>query len=91
MPADPVRRFFKFDDRDAADAHAIAEFHALPLRNKVCFAARAYDAATVVVPADPEAGHVPDGLTLSKTSREYFNALRWISTLPRRVPLPSLI
>ena len=90
MPADPNRRFFKFDDRDGSDARRIAEFQALPLHNKVCFSARAYE-DSVVVPADPGASHVPDGLKLSKTSHEYFNALRWISTLPRCVPLPSWI
>ena len=91
MPAEPARYFFKFDDRESASTEQIAQFCAMPLANKVCFTARAYGVATVLAPAEAGAGHVIDGLSLGQVSRKYFNALRWISSRPRWMPLPSLV
>jgi hypothetical protein len=34
---------------------------------------------------------VLDGLALATVSRRSFNALRWVSTLPAWLPLPSLL
>lgn len=88
---DPVKWFFKFDDREGATAEDIREFCGLPLANKVCFTGTAYGFSTVVVPGDPGVVRVSDGVTLSKISRRYFNTLRWVSTRPARIPLPSLL
>ena len=88
---DPRRLFFKFDDREgASDAH-IEAFCRLDLANKVCFTARAHNWPTVVTPPAPGEDHVLDGVSLAAVSRRCFNALRWISPLPRWAPLPSLI
>jgi uncharacterized protein (DUF1919 family) len=89
--ADPRRRFFKFDDREGATADHIDAFAALPLDNKVCFTVGRYDARTVLVPAAAGESHAPDGVSLANVSRRYFNTLRWISALPRWLPLPSLV
>ncbi len=88
---DPARRFFKFDDREGATAAHIAAFAALPLANKVCFSARRFPTPTVLAPAAPGEDHVLDGASLAAVSRRAFNTLRWISALPRWLPLPSLI
>lgn len=88
---DPNRRFFKFDDREGATAAHIAAFAALGLPNKVCFTVRRYDAPTVLAPAAPGEDHVLDGVSLANVSRRSFNTLRWISALPKWLPLPSLL
>jgi uncharacterized protein (DUF1919 family) len=88
---DPARRFFKFDDREGASAADIAAFGALGLPNKVCFTVRRYEAPTVLAPAAPGEDHVLDGVSLANVSRRSFNTLRWISALPRWLPLPSLV
>jgi uncharacterized protein (DUF1919 family) len=88
---DPARRFFKFDDREGAtDAH-IAAFEALAAPNKVCFTARRHETPTVLAPSAPGEDHVLDGVSLAGVSRRAFNTLRWISALPRWLPLPSLV
>lgn len=89
--ADPARRFFKFDDREGATAAHLDAFSALDFTHKVAFAARPAAAPAVVVPAAPGEDHAPDGVRLAAISRRYFNALRWISTRPGWVALPSLI
>lgn len=92
MAEDPARYFFKFDDRDDATTDDIGAFFDLPLDNKVCFTARyRHGLATVAAPAEPGSSHVPDGLTLGRVSRKYFNTLRWISSQPSWIRLPSLI
>lgn len=88
---DPGRRFFKFDDREGATAADIAAFAALGLPHKVCFTVRRYEAPTTLAPAAPGEGHVLDGVSLANVSRRRFNTLRWISALPRWLPLPSLV
>ncbi len=88
---DPRRRFFKFDDREGATAAHIAAFAALDAPNKVCFTARRYDTPTILAPAAPGEDHVLDGVSLADVSRRSFNTLRWISNLPRWLPLPSLV
>lgn len=88
---DPARRFFKFDDREGATAAHIAAFAALGLPNKVCFTVRRYETPTILAPAAPGEGHVLDGVSLANVSRRSFNTLRWISALPRWLPLPSLL
>jgi uncharacterized protein (DUF1919 family) len=88
---DPARRFFKFDDREGATAAHIQAFAAVPHANKVCFTVRRYSAPTVLVPAAPGEDHAPDGISLANISRRYFNTLRWVSALPRWLPLPSLV
>jgi uncharacterized protein (DUF1919 family) len=90
MAKDPARRFFKFDDRERASAEDIASFCSLPLANKICFTAAPHP-GSIVVPAEPNKTHVVDGFTLSRLSRRHFNTLRWISTLPRWVHMPSLL
>jgi len=90
MASDPRRRFFKFDDRESATRGDIEAFCALPLANKVCFVTAPYS-GTVVAPAESGESHVMDGLTLGRISHRYFNTLRWISVLPRWVPIPSLV
>ena len=87
----PARRFFKFDDREGATAAQIAAFAALPLANKVCFTARRHATPTVLAPAAPAEDHVLDGASLAGVSRRAFNTLRWISALPKWLPLPSLV
>jgi uncharacterized protein (DUF1919 family) len=89
--SDPGRLFFKFDDREGATAAHIDAFCGLGLPNKVCFTAKADAAPTIVVPPAPGEDHAPDGVSLAAISRRHFNTLRWISTLPRWAPLPSLI
>jgi uncharacterized protein (DUF1919 family) len=91
MTTDPQRRFFKFDDRDGATTDEIHEFSHLPLPNKVCFTATSHASNTVIVPGGPGDMHVVDGEKLSRISRRHFNALRWVSTRPSWVPIPSLI
>jgi uncharacterized protein (DUF1919 family) len=88
---DPVRRFFKFDDREGATAEDIREFCTLPLANKVCFTGTDFGFSTIVVSGEPGDVHVSDGVTLSRISRHHFNTLRWVSTRSARVPLPSLV
>jgi uncharacterized protein (DUF1919 family) len=88
---DPARRFFKFDDREGASAADIAAFGALGLPNKVCFTVRRYETPTVLAPAAPGEDHVLDGVSLANVSRRSFNTLRWVSALPRWLPLPSLV
>ena len=91
MPSDPARYFFKFDDREHASAQQIAQFCAMPLAHKVCFTAGEQGLATIRAPAEAGQAHVIDGLSLGLVSHRYFNALRWISTRPGWMPLPSLI
>lgn len=91
MVADPARRFFKFDDREGASEAQIAAFCALPLANKLCFTARRHPVDTVVVPPGDGSEEVIDGLALANISRHHANVLRWISTRPRWLPLPSLL
>jgi uncharacterized protein (DUF1919 family) len=88
---DPARRFFKFDDREGATAAHIEAFGALRLPNKVCFTVRRYETPTVLAPTAPGEDHVLDGVSLANVSRRSFNTLRWISALPRWLPLPSLV
>lgn len=88
---DPGRRFFKFDDREGATADHIAAFAALPLANKVCFTVGVYESRTVLAPAAPGEQYVLDGVSLANITRHRFNTLRWISALPRWLPLPSLV
>jgi uncharacterized protein (DUF1919 family) len=87
----PANRFFKFDDREGATTKDLRDFCSLPLAHKVCFTAISYDFATVVVPNEPGDVQVMDGKSLSETSWRYFNSLRWVSTLPKWAPLPSLL
>ncbi|MEJ0065398.1 MAG: DUF1919 domain-containing protein [Caulobacteraceae bacterium] len=91
MVADPRRLFFKFDDREGATAADIDAFHALALPNKVCFTAKTSAPYAIVVPPATGEDHAPDGVALAAISHRYFNTLRWISSLPRWAPLPSLI
>jgi uncharacterized protein (DUF1919 family) len=89
--SDPTRRFFKFDDSGGATADDVEEFCALPLRNKVCFTKARYGPSTVIVPMVAEDGgsRAIDGTLLVDVSRDYFNALRWISSWPKKASLPS--
>ena len=89
--SDPSRRFFKFDDSGGALVDDVEEFCALPLRNKVCFTKVRYRPSTVIVPMVAEDGSLKafDGTLLADVSRHYFNALRWISSWPKAVSLPS--
>jgi uncharacterized protein (DUF1919 family) len=89
--SDPSRRFFKFDDSGGATADDVEEFCALPLRNKVCFTKARYRSSTVIVPIVAEGGgsQAVDGTLLVDVSRDYFNALRWISSWPKAVSLPA--
>jgi uncharacterized protein (DUF1919 family) len=88
---DPARRFFKFDDREGATGDHIAAFAALELPHQVCFTVRRYEAPTVLAPAAPSEAHVLDGVSLANITRHRFNTLRWVSALPRWLPLPSLV
>jgi len=87
----PGRWFFKFDDREGATADDIREFCSLPLDNKVCFTRRASSMPTIVIPGEPDDTQVCDGVALSGISRRYFNTLRWVSTRPNQIRLPSLL
>lgn len=88
---DPERLFFKFDDREGATAEDIREFCNLPLKNKVCFTHQSTGSATIVIPGDAGDTQVRDGVALARISRRHFNTLRWISTRPVQIPLPSLL
>jgi len=88
---DPVRRFFKFDDREGATEDDIREFCSLPLAKKVCFTHRASAWQTIVIPGEPGDTQVRDGVALARISRHHFNTLRWVSTRPAQIPLPSLL
>ena len=88
---DPGRWFFKFDDREGATVNDIREFCSLPLANKVCFTRRASSLPTIVIPGEPGDTQVCDGVALSRISHHYFNTLRWVSTRPTQIPLPSLL
>lgn len=88
---DPARWFFKFDDREGATADDIREFCGLPLANKVCFTHRALSLPTIVIPGEPEDTQVRDGVALARISRYHFNTLRWVSTRPAQIPIPSLL
>jgi uncharacterized protein (DUF1919 family) len=89
--ADPSRRFFKFDDSWGATPEEVEEFCALPFANKVCFTTARYNSSTVIVPAVAidSGAHNADGTLLADISRQYFNALRWISSWPPAASLPS--
>ena len=89
--ADPARRFFKFDDREGANAEHILAFERLAMANRVCFTVRRHEAPTIIVPPEPGQNHAPDGVSLGRISGRYFNALRWVSALPSWIPLPSLV
>ena len=91
MTNNPARRFFKFDDREGARSADIIKFGRLPLDNKVCFTARPHESGSILAPAEAGTDHVIDGLALGEVSGHYFNALRWLSTWPRWVALPSLL
>lgn len=84
------RFFFKFDDREGATAENIAEFVGLPYEKKVCFSVERHY-GTVPAPVEVGKRHVVDGQTLGRISRRYFNTLRWVSTAPTWLPLPSLL
>lgn len=88
---DPVRRFFKFDDREGATQADIAAFAALPMANKVCFTVHRHETPTILAPAAPGEDQVLDGVSLANITRHRFNTLRWISALPQWLPLPSLV
>lgn len=91
MAEDRRRFFFKFDDIGASP-HQVEQFCNLPLANKICFTAGHAALPQVVrVPADPQTGRIVDGYVLGRISKRYFNTLRWISTRPDYLPLPSLI
>jgi uncharacterized protein (DUF1919 family) len=89
--SDPSRRFFKFDDSWGATPEEVAEFCALPFANKVCFTTARYNSSTVIVPAVAidSGAHNADGALLADISRQYFNALRWISSWPPAASLPG--
>jgi uncharacterized protein (DUF1919 family) len=88
---DPARWFFKFDDREGATVDDIREFCGLPLANKVCFTHRASGSPTIVIPGEPGDTQVRDGVALARISRHHFNTLRWVSSRPAQIPLPSLL
>jgi uncharacterized protein (DUF1919 family) len=88
---DPQRLFFKFDDRDSATCDDIEAFCRLPYGHKVCFTAHAVSRPTVLAPAEPGTGHVIDGESLGQISYRHFNTLRWLSTRPGWLRLPSLL
>jgi uncharacterized protein (DUF1919 family) len=88
MVKDPERYFFKFDDRDAS-REDIERFVSLPFMNKVCFTAKPMGVPTILAPEEPGLGEVIDGARLGRKSKQFFNALRWVSTRPAYVPLPS--
>jgi uncharacterized protein (DUF1919 family) len=88
---DPARWFFKFDDREGATADDIREFCGLPLANKVCFTHRASGLPTIVIRGEPGDTQIRDGVALARISRHHFNTLRWVSTRPAQIPLPSLL
>ena len=91
MTNDPCRRFFKFDDREGATPDDLSIFNSLPHPNKVCFAANAFAVPAILAPSEREQKQVLDGVSLSRMSYRIFNTVRWISTRPSWVPLPSLI
>ena len=88
---DPKRRFFKFDDRDGAVAEDFEAFARMPIPNKVCFSASKLNVPTIIVPSEPDGRQALDGVSLARVSRHYFNTLRWLSTRPAWLPLPSLL
>jgi len=88
---DPKRCYFKFDDRDGAVAEDFEAFDRMSIPNKVCFSASKLNVPTVVVPGEPGARQALDGVSLARVSRHYFNTLRWLSTRPAWLPLPSLM
>jgi uncharacterized protein (DUF1919 family) len=91
MAEDRTRYFFKFDDNCDTRDH-IEQFCSLPLANKICFTIKPLDLPKVVqVPVDPQTGRIVDGYILGRISKDYFNTLRWISSRPSYVPLPSLL
>ena len=87
----PKRVFFKFDDREGAVPEDIEAFDRMKIRNKVCFTVARYNARTIIVPAESGTHQVLDGFSLARVSRNYFNTIRWISTLPGWLRLPSLL
>jgi uncharacterized protein (DUF1919 family) len=89
MVKDPKRYFYKFDDI-GADVADIQRFLSLPYANKICFVSKPMNLPNVVqAPADPDGAQVVDGWRLGRVSKRYFNTLRWISTRPSYMPLPS--
>jgi uncharacterized protein (DUF1919 family) len=85
------RLFVKFDDRDGATSDDIEAFFQTPYDNKVCFSGRFVGQQTILVPADSGTRHAVDGVVLGEVSYQYFNTLRWLSTRPAWVRLPSLL
>jgi hypothetical protein len=63
----------------------------MPYEHKVCFTGQCVGRQTVLVPAEPGATHAIDGVSLGKVSYRYFNTLRWLSTRPPWLGLPSLL
>ena len=72
--------FFKFCDRDGCTREQLMAFHQIPHSSKVAFVSRKHVGieSQVVIPGN--AGQVPDGLSLSRISGEYFDAAQWISS-----------
>jgi len=91
MSPNPDRRFYKFDDREGATPEQIEAFCRLPLKNRLCFTAKAYAVPTILAPAEADDARVIDGLALALVSRKVFNTLRWISPAPGWAPIPALI
>jgi uncharacterized protein (DUF1919 family) len=91
LVAERHRWFFKFDDRDGATDDEIKAFCRMRYDHKVCFTGRYFSGQTVVAPVEPGATHVIDGASLGQSSYRYFNTLRWLSTRPTWLRLPSLL
>lgn len=79
MPADPGRLFVKFDDYDRLSDNELSQFATLEFPNKVFFSGnsdRLRVHCAMYIPTST--GRLPDGLTLSRISPQYFDAASWI-------------
>ena len=80
MPVDRERLFVKFDDRDGLSADQINRFVALDFPNKVFSTGnKSWIGLQCAVYIPTRTGRLPDGLTLSRISPQYFDSAAGIA------------
>jgi uncharacterized protein (DUF1919 family) len=91
MVKDEDRLFFKFCDRDGCTPGQLAEFDALPFRNKVCFVSHENHGLKygLYIPGAKD-GQVPDGGVLGKISPRFFDGVDWLNGNSGKTHWPNL-
>jgi len=84
LVTNPERLFVKFCDRDGCSPEQLAQFDALPFRNKIFFTARQDCPNRHAVKIPWQESRVPDGRVLSQISPAYFDSIDWINGMSGR-------